>query len=105
MKKFVSALIALCLVLSTIPFSLATDTNSEELFVQSADCPIAYIQYIKENISRFTTSLIESKEISVDSVISVGTPFCFITNTNIFLYLLTMNLHFYFEFFQSLQTL
>lgn len=84
MKKIVSTLIVLCLVLSTIPFSLATNTDSEELFVQSADCPETYIQYVKENVSRFTTALIESKEIPANSAIIIGTPFCFTTNTNIF---------------------
>lgn len=74
-NRMICLFLSVVLCFSLLPSAaLASEATATPCYIASSDCPEAYIEYARENISKFVMSITENQP---ESRFSVGTPFAF----------------------------
>ena len=74
-KRMICLFLTVVLCFSLLPSAaLASEATATPCYIASSDCPEAYIEFARENISKFVMSITENLP---ESRFSVGTPFAF----------------------------
>lgn len=73
MKKLISIIIIMCLMISSAILVSAENINNS-LYIKTKNCPNEAVEYAKDNVDRFVSSVSEELGISIEGV-TMGTPF------------------------------